>query len=183
MAVDTTKTPIPFDMATSIGPEISKTYNTKVIGAIIKKSKRPLLIAGAEFFEDPVMFDKAIEIGKTGVTIAATAHTIKAYIEKGYTENVYSIGFHPLAGYLRFKDWMGLDGEGHYDTVIFAGLNYKFASATINALKNFNRDIRRVSIDRYYHPNADMTFGNMAFKPDDYHEAVDEVIAVLKKKK
>jgi len=26
-----------------------------------------------------------------------------------------------------------------------------------------------------------MTFGNMAFNPDDYHAAVDEVIAALKK--
>jgi acetyl-CoA decarbonylase/synthase complex subunit epsilon len=49
-----------------------------------------------------------------------------------------------------------------------------------STLKNFNRDIKRVSIDRYYHVNADMTFGNLAFNPDQYHEAVDEVIAKLK---
>jgi acetyl-CoA decarbonylase/synthase complex subunit epsilon len=181
MAVDTTKQPIPFDIAQSLGPEQGKTYMTKVIGAIIKKAKRPLLVCGSEFFDDPVMFDKAIEMGKLGIPIAATAHAIKGFIERGYTENVKSIGFHPLAGYLRFKDWKGLDGQGNYDLVIFMGLPYKFASATFSALKNFNRDIKRVSIDRYYHVNADMTFGNMAFKPDEYHAAVDEIIEVLKK--
>lgn len=181
MAVDTTKNPVPFDMAEFHGPEMAKTYKTKVIGSIIKKSKRPLLVVGAELFDDPVMFDKAIEIGKTGVTIAATAHSIKGFIDRGYTENVYQIGFNPLANYLRFDDWMGLDGKGQYDTFILMGIFYKFASATFSALKNFKRDIRRISIDRYYHISAEMSFGNLAFKPDDYHAAVDEVIAVLKK--
>ena len=106
---------------------------------------------------------------------------IKGFIERGYTENVTMIGLHPLTNYLRFKDWQGLDGKGQYDVVIFMGIFYKFASAMFSALKNFNRDIKRVSIDRYYHVNADMTFGNLAFNPDQYHEAVDEVIATLTK--
>jgi len=128
------------------------------------------------------MFDKAIAIGKTGVPIAATAHSIKGFIERSYgpeENNVYMIGLHPLTNYHRFKDWQGLDGKGQYDEVIFMGIFYKFASAMFSALKNFNRDIKRVSIDRYYHVNADMTFGNLAFEPEKYHEAVDEVIAKL----
>jgi len=59
------------------------------------------------------------------------------------------------------------------------GIFYKVASAMFSALKNFHRDIKRVSIDRYYPVNADMTFGNLAFDPDKYHEAIDEVIAKL----
>jgi len=181
MAVDTTKNPVPFEMAQIPGPEMAKPYSTKVIGAIIKKSKRPLLVVGAEFFDDPVMFDKAIEIGKTGVPIAATAHSVKGFVERGYIENVYQIGLHPLTNYLRFPDWKGLDGKGQYDCVIFAGIFYKFANAMFSTLKNFNRDIKRISIDRYFHVNANMTFGNLAFSPDEYHEAVDEIIAILKK--
>lgn len=181
MAVDTTKNPVPFEMAQIPGPEMAKAYKTNVIGAIIKKSKRPLLVVGAELFDDPVMFDKAIEIGKTGIPIAATAHSVKGFVERDYLENVYTIGLHPLTNNLRFKDYMGLDGNGHYDTVIFMGIFYKFSNAMFSALKHFNRDVRRISIDRYYHVNANMTFGNLAFNPDGYHEAVDEVIAVLKK--
>jgi acetyl-CoA decarbonylase/synthase complex subunit epsilon len=72
-----------------------------------------------------------------------------------------------------------LDGKGQYDVVIFMGIFYKFASAMFSTLKNFNRDNKRVSIDRYYHVNADMTFGNLAFDQEKYHEAVDEVIGKL----
>lgn len=181
MAVDTTKNPIPFEMAQIPGPEMAKAYQAKVIGAILKKAKRPLLVVGAELFDDPVMFDKMIEIGKMGVPIAATAHSVKGFVERGYMENVYQIGLHPLTNYLRFDDWMGLDGKGQYDTVIFMGIFYKFANAMFSTLKHFNRNIKRVSIDRYYHVNANMTFGNMAFNPEDYHAAVDEVIAAMKK--
>jgi acetyl-CoA decarbonylase/synthase complex subunit epsilon len=61
------------------------------------------------------------------------------------------------------------------------GIMFKLANAMFATLKHFNRDIKRVSIDRYYHINADMTFGNMAFNADDYHAAVDEIIAGLRK--
>ncbi|OPX77753.1 MAG: Acetyl-CoA decarbonylase/synthase complex subunit epsilon [Methanosaeta sp. PtaB.Bin039] len=182
MAVDTTKNPIPFEMAQIPGPEMAKTYATKVMGAIIKKSKRPLLVVGAELFEDPVMFDKVIEMAKAkNMPIAATAHSVKGFVDRGYLENVHQIGLHPLTNYLRFADWKGLDGQGQYDAVIFMGIFYKFANAMFATLKNFNRDIKRISLDRYYHVNADMTFGNLAFDPDGYHEAIDEVIAALKK--
>jgi hypothetical protein len=99
--VDTTKNPVPFDLAQYPGPEMAKTYMPKVIAAIIKKAKRPLLVVGAELFDDPIMFDKAIEIGKTGIPIAATAHSVKGFVERGYLDNVYQIGLHPLTNYMR----------------------------------------------------------------------------------
>lgn len=179
--IDTTKNPVPFEMAQIPGPEMAKTYLPKVMGAIIKKAKRPLLVVGAELLDDSVMFDKVIEIGKMGIPIAATAHSMKGFVERGYTDNVYMIGLHPLTSYLRFEDWKGLDGKGQYDLVIFTGIFYKFANAMFSALKNFNRNIKRVSIDRYYHVNADMTFGNLAFEPDNYHAAIDELLAAMKK--
>jgi len=179
--IDTTKNPVPFEMAQIPGPEMAKTYMPKVIAAIIRKAKRPLLVVGAELFDDPVMFDKAIEIGKMGIPIAMTAHSAKGFVDRGYLDNVYQIGLHPLTNYLRFEDWKGLDGKGQYDVVIFTGIFYKFANAMFSTLKHFNRNIKRVSIDRYYHVNANMTFGNMAFNPDDYHAAIDEVIAAMKK--
>jgi acetyl-CoA decarbonylase/synthase complex subunit epsilon len=181
MAIDTTKNPIPFEMAQIPGPEMAKCFKPVVMGAIIKKAKRPLLVVGAELFDDPIMFDKMIEMGKMGIPIAATAHSVKGFVDKGYLDNVYQIGLHPLTANLRFPDWMGMDGKGQYDVVIFMGIFYKFANAMFSTLKNFNRDIKRISIDRYYHVNANMTFGNMAFTPDDYHAAVDEVIAAMKK--
>ncbi len=82
--IDTTKNPIPFEMAQVPGPEQAKCYMPKVMGAIIKKAKRPLLVVGAELFDDPIMFDKMIEIGKMGIPIAATAHSVKGFVDRGY---------------------------------------------------------------------------------------------------
>jgi len=36
--IDTTKNPVPFEMAQIPGPEMAKAYMPKVIGAIIKKA-------------------------------------------------------------------------------------------------------------------------------------------------
>ena len=84
--IDTTKNPIPFEMAQVPGPEQAKCYMPKVMGAIIKKAKRPLLVVGAELFDDPIMFDKMIEIGKMGIPIAATAHSVKGFVDRGYMD-------------------------------------------------------------------------------------------------
>jgi acetyl-CoA decarbonylase/synthase complex subunit epsilon len=62
--IDTTKNAVPFEMAQIPGPEMAKAYLPKVMGAIIKKSKRPLLVVGAELFDDPIMFDKMIEMAR-----------------------------------------------------------------------------------------------------------------------
>ena len=109
VGIDTTKDATPFEMAQIPGPEMAKMYMPKVIAAIIRKSKRPLLVVGAELFDDPVMFDKMIEIGKAGIPIAATAHSVKGFVDRGYMNNVYQIGLHPLTNYLRFP---GLEGPG-----------------------------------------------------------------------
>lgn len=37
--IDTTRNPIPFEMAQIPGPEMAKTYMPKVIGAIIKRRR------------------------------------------------------------------------------------------------------------------------------------------------
>jgi len=60
------------------------------------------------------------------------------------------------------------------------GITYYYASQAISALKNFSK-IKVISIDKYYHPNADMSFGNL--KKDVFIEALDEVIEQLPGKK
>ena len=107
--IDTTKNPIPFEMAQVPGPEQAKCYMPKVMGAIIKKAKRPLLVVGAELFDDPIMFDKMIEMGKTGIPIAATAHSVKGFVDRGYMNNVYQIGLHPAD---QLPPLPGLEGLG-----------------------------------------------------------------------
>ena len=47
------------------------------------------------------------------------------------------------------------------------------------AIKNFAPHIRAISIDRYYHPNATMSFGNLWKKEDAYLKLLDEILAEL----
>ena len=174
--VDTTKDATPFDTANIPGPKMAKAVNPKVMGKLISRAKRPLLIVGMEILTDDLI-DRAIEIGSKGIPIAATAHSIKGFREKDYNRSVKSIGLHELTNDLRDPEWKGLDGGGNYDLVIFLGITYYFASQMMAALKNFAPHLKTISIDRYYHPNAGMTFGNLS--KADLLEALKEVIEEL----
>ncbi|MDY6865265.1 MAG: CO dehydrogenase/acetyl-CoA synthase complex subunit epsilon [Halobacteriota archaeon] len=172
---------ISFDVGNVHGPESGRIASSEVIGGLIKSAKRPLLVIGAEILEGE-MIDKAIGIGKKGIPIAATGHSIAGLVDKGYEGEHYYYELHELTNCLLDPEWQGLDGNGNYDVVIFLGITYYYASAMLSALKNFGTDplIRAVSIDRYYHPHARMTFKNFTPKYDDeYMEMLDRIISVL----
>ncbi|MDY6931675.1 MAG: CO dehydrogenase/acetyl-CoA synthase complex subunit epsilon [Halobacteriota archaeon] len=172
--------PIPFDVGNIPGPEMGRVVEPSVLGNAIASAKRPLLVVGAEILEDGLI-DKAIEIGKKGVPIVATGHSIKGFIEKGYDGAIY-MGLGELANFLKGSDWAGLDGNGGYDLVAVLGVKYYSCSQMLISLKNFATEplIRIVSIDRYYHPNARLTFDNISRKNNDiFMKALDEVIARL----
>ena len=62
--------------------------------------------------------------------------------------------------------------------MVFFGITYFYASQAISSLKNFS-DTRVISIDKYYHPNADMSFGNL--NKEVFIAALDQIIAQLSK--
>lgn len=172
----------PFDTANIPGPEMGKISNPNVMGKLISRAKRPLLIVGAEILEDGLI-DKAIEMSKKGIPIAATGHSCAGFVDKGYNEFTY-FGLHELTNCLRDPDWKGLDEEGNYDVVIFLGITYYLASQMLSTVKNFctSPRIRGISIDRYYHPNAGMSFDNYGpQKMDEYKSMLDEVIENIRR--
>ncbi|VUT26481.1 MAG: CO dehydrogenase/acetyl-CoA synthase complex subunit epsilon [Candidatus Methanolliviera sp. GoM_oil] len=168
----------PFDAANIPGPKMGRVTAPVVLGKMIKRAKRPLLICGSEISEDG-MIDKAIEIGKKGIPIVATGNAINRFMEKGYTDNVKYFSLHELTNCMRDPEWKGLDGNGNYDTAIYLGTLYYYASGLMSALKNFAPHVTVLSIDRYYHPNAVMTFGDIWRKPEEYQSMLDEVIAQI----
>jgi len=174
--IDTTRQAVPFDTANIPGPKMARAVMPAVSGKMIAKAKRPLLIVGAEIHEEDVL-SKAVRIGKTGVQIAAVGNAYRSLGDKGL--DVHYVNLHALAFYLCDPEWKGFDGKGNYDLVAFFGITYYYASQAISALKNFSKT-KVVSIDKYYHPNADMSFGNL--KNDVFMAALDEVIAQLPKK-
>lgn len=171
---------IPFDAANIPGPVAytGRVAPPRTIGSAIASAKRPLLIVGSEVTRDGVM-ERAIEIGKKGIPITATAHSIKSFVEKGYDDAKY-FWMHNLTACLLDTEWKGLDDKGSYDLVIFMGMNYYFASQMMSAIKNFATEplMNVVSIDRYYHPNARMSLGHIR-DDEEYLKMLDEVIAQL----
>lgn len=173
--IDTTRQAVPFDTGNIPGPKMARATMPAVSGKMIAKAKRPLLIVGSQVHE-PEVLARAVAMGKGGIQIAAVGNAYKSLGDKGL--DVHYMNMHALASYLCDPNWRGLDGKGNYDLVVFFGITYYYASQAISALKNFSKT-RVISIDKYYHPNADMSFGNL--KKDVFIEALDMVIAELPK--
>ncbi len=174
--IDTTRQAVPFETGNIPGPKMARAVMPAVPGKMLARAKRPLLIVGSEV-HDKDMLARAIAIGKAGVQIAAVGNSYTSLGDKGL--DVHYANMHALASYICDPGWKGLDGKGNYDLVVFFGITYYYASQAISALKNFS-NIKVISIDRYYHPNADMSFGNL--KDDVFIAALDEVIKELPKK-
>ncbi len=171
--IDTTRHAVPFDTGNIPGPKMARAVMPAVPGKMLARAKRPLLIVGSEVHDTDVLA-RAVTIGKTGIQIAAVGNAYTSLGDKGL--DVHYANMHALASYLCDPNWKGLDGKGNYDLVVFFGITYYYASQAISALKNFS-NIKVISIDRYYHPNADMSFGNL--KDDVFIAALDEVIKEL----
>lgn len=168
--VDTTKNTMIY---TTWGARNAKPVQPLVAAKLISKAKRPLLVVGAEALDSDVI-NKAIAIGKKGLQIAATGHSMQGF--KDQEVNAKYVNIHYLAHYLGDKNWKGLDGQGSYDLVIFLGHKKYYVNQVLSGLKNFT-DIKTLAIDRHYLQNADMSFGNL--KPEDHLAALDELISNL----
>ncbi|NJD78578.1 MAG: CO dehydrogenase/acetyl-CoA synthase complex subunit epsilon [Candidatus Methanoperedens sp.] len=174
--IDTTRQAVPFNTGNIPGPKMARAVMPAVSGKMLAKAKRPLLIVGSQVHDADVLA-KVVAIGKAGIQIAAVGDAYTSLGDKGI--DVHYANLHALASYLCDPNWPGLDGKGNYDLVVFFGITYYYASQAISALKNFS-NTKVVSLDKYYHPNAYMSFGNL--KRDVFLGALDEVIKELPKK-
>jgi acetyl-CoA decarbonylase/synthase complex subunit epsilon len=175
--IDTTRQAVPFERGNIPGPKTARAVMPEVSGKMLAKAKRPLLIVGSEVHDREVLA-RAIAMGHAGIQIAAVGDAYTSLGDKGI--DVHYINMHALASYLCDPDWKGLDEKGGYDLVAFFGITYYYISQAISALKNFS-NIKVISIDKYYHPNAYMSFGNL--KDDVFLKALDMVIAELPNRK
>ena len=171
--IDTTRQAVPYNTGNIPGPKMARAVMPAVPGKMLAKAKRPLLIVGSEIDEEDVLA-RVVALGKAGIQIASVGDSYKYLADKGL--DAHYVNMHALASYLCDPEWQGLDGKGGYDLVVFFGITYYYASQAISALKNFS-SIKVISIDKYYHPNADMSFGNL--KQDVFIAALDEVLAQL----
>lgn len=173
--IDTTRQAVPYNTGNIPGPKMARAVMPAVTGKMLAKAKRPLLIVGSEIDEEDVLA-RVVTLGKAGIQIASVGDSYVYLADKGL--DAHYMNMHALASYLCDPNWQGLDEKGGYDLVVFFGITYYYASQAISALKNFS-DIKVISLDKYYHPNAYMSFGNL--KKEVFIAALDEVIAQLPK--
>ncbi|MCS7119235.1 MAG: CO dehydrogenase/acetyl-CoA synthase complex subunit epsilon [Archaeoglobaceae archaeon] len=166
----------PFDAANIPGPKMATLLERgKPVALAVKRAKHPLLIVGPDI--TPPMVERVKKFAEKGVTVVATGNAIRRLTSAGINAR-YAV-LHELAQFLVDPNWKGFDGKGNYDVVLMMGNLYYHGSQVLAAIKNFAPHIRAISIDRYYHPNAALSFGNLWRKEEDYLALLDEIIAEL----
>ena len=166
--VDTTKNT---QIYATWGRKTAKPVNPNVAGKLISKAKRPLLVVGSEIADNAILAEKTVAIAKKGVPVAATGHSIKVLVDKEIGAKYINV--HSLGHFLGDKNWTGLDGQGHYDTILFIGHKKYYLEQVLAGLKNFT-DLKTITIERHFIQNATLSFGNL--RPEVHIEALDELI-------
>lgn len=156
----------------------------EVVVAMMKRSKRPLLIVGhlaaENYSEDAKMIDYAIRMSKTaGVPVVATAHIIIEFIKRKFkpTANMPAMD---IGNRLKDQEWQGLDGGGPYDLALFMGLPYYMEFVILAGLKHFSANLKTISLDRFYNPHATWSFPNLSVK--DWKESLEVILNKLGEK-
>jgi len=159
----------PWQTAEVAGPKKALVVSKpEVAAAMIKRAKRPILVVGHKAVETEVggmkLIDYMIEIAKKGnIPIVATAHIINEFLKRNYKP----AGWMPavdIGNRLTDPDWKGLDGEGQYDLALIVGLPYYMEWTILNGLKHFSSNLKTITLDNVYHPNASWSFANISEK-------------------
>ncbi|MEM0216313.1 MAG: CO dehydrogenase/acetyl-CoA synthase complex subunit epsilon [Candidatus Bathyarchaeia archaeon] len=138
----------------------------EVVAAMIKKAKSPILIVGhkaAEIdFEEGKLIDFLIEFSKkSGIPIVATAHAVSEFLKRNFKPAAFMPAV-DIANRLADKSWKGVDGKGQHDLALIVGLYYYMEWVILSGLKNFAPNLKTITLDNVYHPNASWSFPNIA---------------------
>ena len=155
--------------------------NANVAASLISKAKRPLLVVGSHSVKvetnDGDLIDSAIRTMKNPkMAVVATAHMVGEFRKRG-ADKANSLSLFVLGKYLSDPEWMGFDGKGPYDAVVFMGFAYYMEWLVESGLKNFAMSLRTISLDRNYQPNAKWSLGWMP-EPD-WKESIEIIVSQL----
>jgi len=130
----------------------------------IKQSKNPLFVMGSLLNNIPEeIAEKSLEIAKKrNITVVATGGSSLTLTKLNHKSRV--IGVVELINNLKNPEWKGFDGKGNYDLVCFIGVPYYIGSQGLSTLKNFAPHIKTLTLCRFMHPNADMSYPNMSYE-------------------
>ena len=154
---------MPWQLGDIPGPKWAVPLKAETAAKLIQTAKKPLLVAGPLVLETKVgeglLIDVIVKLGKNGVPVTATAHTLKGFLERGFNPAA-SMGIVDLTNRLTDPEW-GVNGKGPHDVVVFSGVRYSLLSQMLSTLKHFATNLRTISLDRFFQPNADWSFPNL----------------------
>lgn len=166
--------PEPWQIGNVPGPKQANTItDPAIVTAMVGKAKRPLLIVGHEVIgvkiDDTTLTGMLTEAAKKGAQIIATAHTMREFAVSEL-KSVSWMGVVEITDRLADQEWMGVDEKGQHDLVLFLGIPYYLESQMLSTLKHFAPQLKTISLDRYYQPNADWSFSNI--KEDEWRKHI-----------
>ncbi len=169
----------PWQIAEIPGPKKAMVITKpEVVDAMIKRSKRPVLIVGHLAAETTLgekkLIDYLIDLGVArGIPIIATGHTNFALIKRGYTHATIMTAV-DAGKRLTDPAWTGPEGKGPHDLALFAGLPYYMEWTILSGLKHFAPQVRTVTLDNTYQPHASFSFANIA--AGEWQKSLDTII-------
>jgi acetyl-CoA decarbonylase/synthase complex subunit epsilon len=167
------------------GPQKAKVIvKPEVVAALIKRAKRPILVVG--YLSTKVdkdtgkMLNYAIRLNHAiGIPIVATAHTIKEFVKKGFNGAIQMSAM-DIGNRLKDPTWTGLDGKGSYDVALFMGWPFYMEFVILSGLKHFSKNLRTISLDRFFNPHASWSFPNL--KVEEWNQSFETIIKTLGEK-
>jgi acetyl-CoA decarbonylase/synthase complex subunit epsilon len=159
----------PWQTAEVAGPKKAMTITKPdVVAAMIKQAKRPILVVGHKAAEvelgEKKLIDYIVELAeKADIPVVATANTVSEFFKRGRQP----AGWMPavdIGNRLTDPGWCGLDGKGPYDLALFVGLAYYMEWTILSGLKHFAPNLKTITLDNVYQPNASWSFPNANVK-------------------
>ena len=152
-----------------------------VVVAMVKRSKRPIIVVGhlavEDYERDVKMLDYAVQLSRSvEIPVVATAHTIKEFVNRGF-QQATQMSAMDIGNRLRDTDWQGIDGNGPYDLALFMGLPYYMGFVILSGLKHFSPKLRTICLDRFYNPHASWSFPNLSIQQ--WYETFEEIVSKL----
>lgn len=154
--------PIPWQRANVPGWVVAKELKDETLISQINKAKKPILIVSKfEEFEEEII-NALIEKMREKTTVIFTPWARKHFGEKFQPDAMY--GLTDITNRLT-KGWTGPNGDHTpFDLILYFGSYYYHQSQMHSALKHFLPETPRISLNRYYSPNASFSFNNFTEK-------------------
>ena len=154
--------PIPWQRANVPGWVVAQELKPETLIDQINKAKKPILIVSKfEEFEEDIA-TTLIQKLQEKATIVFTPWAMKHF--GGKFQPDIMLGLTDVTNRLT-KGWKGPNGEDSaFDLILYFGSYYYHQSQMHSALKHFLPETPRISLNRYYSPNASYSFNNYTEK-------------------